>query len=136
MSKLNRRDFIKISGTASAGMVMTPPLTSIWKTIFSDEEKPLLENEAKKVPTVCEVCFWNCAGWTYLDKEGNIKKIIGNDIDPHSNGRLCPRGTGGLGMYYDEDRLKKPLIRVKREDGKSEFREAEWDEALDLVAQK
>ena len=134
MSKLNRRDFIKISGTATAGMAMTPPLTSLMGAIFGEEKtEHLLENEAVKTPTVCEVCFWNCAGWTYTDKDGNIKKIIGNDQDPHSNGRLCPRGTGGLGMYYDNDRLKKPLIRVTREDGKQEFKEVSWEEALDAV---
>ncbi len=134
MNKLSRRDFIKISGTATAGLAMTPPLTSIMGAIFGEEKTPhLLENEAIKTPTVCEVCFWNCAGWTYTDSEGKIHKVIGNDIDPHSNGRLCPRGTGGLGMYYDEDRLKTPLIRVKRKDGKQEFKEATWEEAFDVI---
>ena len=102
--------------------------------IFGEKKNiPLLENEAIKTPTVCEVCFWNCAGWVYADKEGNIKKIIGNDIDPHSNGRLCPRGTGGIGMYYDNDRLKKPLIRVTDRKGKQEFKEASWEEAFDVI---
>ncbi len=133
MAKLNRRDFIKISGTATAGMAMASPLAGIWETFFPEENKPLLENEAVKTPTVCEVCFWNCAGWTYTDKEGHIRKIIGNENDPHSNGRLCPRGTGGLGMYFDEDRLKTPLIRVKGKNGKSEFREATWEEAFDVI---
>jgi thiosulfate reductase / polysulfide reductase chain A len=32
-------------------------------------------------------------------------------------------------MYYDEDRLKTPLIR-KTIDGKQQFVEASWDEAL------
>jgi thiosulfate reductase/polysulfide reductase chain A len=36
-------------------------------------------------------------------------------------------------MYTDEDRLKTPLIRTKI-DGKDSFREASWEEALDLVA--
>ncbi len=44
---------------------------------------------------------------------------------------FVPRGTGGVGMYYDEDRLKTPLIRTE-ERGKQVFREATWDEALDL----
>ena len=35
-------------------------------------------------------------------------------------------------MYYDEDRLKTPLIRVE-ERGKQVFREASWDEALDYI---
>jgi len=36
-------------------------------------------------------------------------------------------------MYNDKDRLKTPLIRVT-ENGKQVFKEASWDEALDLVA--
>ena len=39
-------------------------------------------------------------------------------------------------MVYDEDRLKKPLIRETRKDGSQFFREASWEEALDKVASK
>jgi thiosulfate reductase/polysulfide reductase chain A len=38
-------------------------------------------------------------------------------------------------MYFDEERLKTPLIRVE-ERGKQVFREASWDEALGMVALK
>ena len=87
-----------------------------------------------RIPTYCEVCFWKCAGWTYTDDKGKIVKVIGNDEDPHCNGRLCPRGTGGIGMYYDEDRLLTPLVRVS-ENGKQTFRPASWEEALGIVAE-
>ena len=70
-----------------------------------------------RVPTYCEVCFWKCAAWAYRNEAGNIVKLEGIDNDSHCNGRLCPRGTGGLGMYTDEDRLMNPLIRVE-ENGK------------------
>ena len=36
-------------------------------------------------------------------------KIEGNPDDPLSRGRLCPRGTGGIGLHYDPDRLRTPL---------------------------
>ncbi len=87
----------------------------------------------KRSATYCEVCFWKCAAWVYSDEKDNIQKIIGNENDPHCYGRLCPRGTGGVGMYSDTDRLKTPLIRTKI-DGKDSFKEASWEEALDLVA--
>ncbi len=89
----------------------------------------------KRFPTYCEVCFWKCAGWTYLNKAGEIWKVEGNDDDPNCNGRLCPRGTGGIGMYYDTDRLKTPLLRVE-ENGKQIFKEVSWDEAFEFIAQK
>ena len=40
-----------------------------------------------------------------------------------------------VGMYYDEDRLRTPLIRTE-ERGRQIFREASWDEALDHIAGK
>lgn len=133
-----RRDFIKISaaGTGAAAL----GLGSLnWKgattLLASDESGPVSDEQMTPYPTYCEVCFWKCAGWTYVDKKGKIKKIIGNQEDPHCNGRLCPRGTGGVGMYNDEDRLKTPLIR-EEVDGKQVFRKASWDEALNLIADK
>jgi len=86
-----------------------------------------------RTPTYCEICFWKCAGWVYRNEEGKIWKIIGNDEDQHCSGRFCPRGTGGVGMYYDGDRLKTPLIRTE-ERGKQVFRETGWPEALDYIA--
>ena len=91
--------------------------------------------DLKRTPTYCEVCFWKCAGWVYKNSEGKIWKIVGNEEDQHCNGRFCPRGTGGVGMFYDEDRLKTPLIRVE-ERGKQVFREATWDEALELYCRQ
>ena len=44
---------------------------------------------------------------------------------------LCGRGRFGWPVVEADDRLKTPLIK---ENGK--FREASWDEALDLVAAK
>lgn len=97
------------------------------------ESKPVNYSSLTRTPTYCEVCFWKCAAWAYTNEDGEIVKLIGNDIDPHCFGRLCPRGTGGVGMYSDNDRLKTPLIRTTV-DGEQTFREATWEEALDLIA--
>jgi len=134
-----RRDFIKIStaGTGAAALGLSVlNWNGVGKAFAEVENIPASNTELTPYPTYCEVCFWKCAGWAYVDTNGKIRKIIGNEDDPHSNGRLCPRGTGGIGMYYDEDRLKTPLIRGKKPDGTSYFREASWEEALDLVAEK
>ena len=134
MSK-SRRDFIKISSLSSAGLIFGSNYLN--SAIKSDKKlgEPGPFN-MKRTPTYCEVCFWKCAGWIYKNDEGKIQKIIGNDDDPNCNGRLCPRGTGGVGMYHDEDRLKTPLMRVTGEDGKQTYREASWDEAFDFIAKK
>jgi len=133
----SRRKFIKISALGLGGVTaVTSAFDVLGSTPYLD--KLIKENVAKKLrrtPTYCEVCFWKSAAWTYTDEEGNIKKIIGNETDPHCYGRLCPRGTGGVGMFIDEDRLKTPLIRTTV-NGEETFREASWDEALNLVASK
>lgn len=132
-----RRQFIKISaagagavmaGAAGFGMLATEPGRAQALTATGGET-------LRRIPTYCEVCFWKCAGWVYRDEKGAIKKIIGNNEDLNCNGRLCPRGTGGIGMYYDENRLRTPLIRTE-ERGKQTFREATWEEAFDYIAEK
>ncbi len=137
MTKITRRKFIKISAAGTATIAMsgvildaTPKIADLF------DKKPAKESDVERTPTYCEVCFWKCAGWVYKNKKGNIQKIIGNDKDPNSNGRLCPRGTGGVGFYYDNDRLKKPLMRVSDKNGQQKFKEVEWNEALDFVAEK
>lgn len=129
----SRREFIKISSAGLGGLALSNPVLNWLK---GETMVPgALPGTYKRIPTYCEVCFWKCAGWAHLNEKGDIWKLTGNHDDPHCNGRLCPRGTGGVGMYYDEDRLKTPLIRTVV-NGKQVYREATWDEAFDYIAGK
>lgn len=131
----NRRDFIKITAYGAGALAMSGGLFQAVKALSSPEKTGPLVADLLRTPTYCEICFWKCAGWVYKNKEGQIWKIVGNDEDQHCHGRFCPRGTGGVGMYTDEDRLKTPLIRVE-DRGRQVFREAGWDEALTYVADR
>ena len=134
--KTTRRQFIKVSSIGLGGVTIAGGSLSFLNIFKSDKAQSGLDlSEMSRYPTYCDICFWKCAAWTYVNKEGEIKKIEGNAEDTHCRGRLCPRGTGGLGSYIDEDRLRTPLIRVQDGD-KQTFREASWEEALGLVAQK
>lgn len=135
---MNRRNFISLLGLGTGGSVLgTIGFSKGGELLQNTEDKILGGGDSLylRTPTYCEICFWKCAGWVYKNDQGKIWKVIGNENDPHCNGRLCPRGTGGVGMYYDGDRLKTPLIRTGAK-GKQEFRRATWDEALEYVAQK
>jgi len=131
-----RRDFIKISaiGLGASAVTAGAVKAGLGSSLFGNENDTGTET-LRRVPTFCEVCFWKCAAWAHVTEDGNIKKITGNDDDPQCNGRLCPRGTGGVGMYNDPDRLKTPLMRVTK-DGKQTYREASWDEALGFISTK
>ena len=59
-------------------------------------------------------------------------KFGGRVIDTSPNyGSLCVKGRFGFNFIHSEDRLKTPLVK---ENGI--FREATWDEALDLTAKR
>ena len=79
---------------------------------------------------ICGVCPGGCAVELTLD-EG---KIV--DIAPQTGakfGTMCIRGKHAPEIVYSPDRLQKPLIRCGPR-GEGLFREANWDEALDFVA--
>lgn len=131
----NRRDFIRITTIGAGALAIGGGFLHAARSFSKPAPGASLTLDLTRTPTYCEVCFWKCAGWVYKKADGKIWKIVGNEEDQHCNGRFCPRGTGGVGMYYDEDRLKTPLIRVE-ERGKQVFREADWDEALEYVASR
>ena len=127
---MRRREFIKVSTLLSAGAVVAPSVM-----LGGCTSKPLPgTGVVTKTPTICDMCFWKCAGEVHKEN-GELWKITGNPDDLHSGGRLCTRGTGGPGAYLDPDRLKKPLMR-KTVNGRQTFVEVSWDEALGFIAAK
>ena len=130
----SRRQFIRITSLGASAIIFGGGVFKAMSEVTSLEAKNLKVN-LKRTPTYCEVCFWKCAGWVYTNEKGEIWKVIGNVDDPNCNGRFCPRGTGGIGMYYDKDRLKQPLLRVGKK-GHQTFKEVSWDEAFDFIATK
>ena len=84
----------------------------------------------KKVRTTCPYCGVGCQVWLHMDGD-KIKKVTAVENGAPNKGRLCVKGRFGYDFIYSNERLRTPLIKEK--DG---FREASWDEALDLVADK
>jgi predicted molibdopterin-dependent oxidoreductase YjgC len=83
----------------------------------------------EKVRTTCVYCGTGCQ----LDLcviDGRVVKVSSDHRHGTPNfGSLCAKGRFGYDFIHHPDRLTKPLIR---ENGK--FRQADWDEALALVA--
>ena len=125
---MNRREFLKISGALGAAGVV-PALLGGCAT------RPLPgTGTVTTSPTVCNMCFWQCAATLYQE-DGRPWKVLGNPDDPHCEGRLCTRGTGGIGAYDDPDRLRQPLLRVGT-GASQEFKAVSWDEAFEHIARK
>jgi thiosulfate reductase/polysulfide reductase chain A len=128
MNPISRRKFLKISG-ATIGVAAAG--STLLKGTLTKKEAP---KGVQTVPTFCDICFWKCGAIAYV-KDGELWKVEGNPLDPLSRGRLCPRGTGGVGAHSDPDRLRAPLIRRSTR-GKEEWVEVTWDEALNVIAEK
>jgi predicted molibdopterin-dependent oxidoreductase YjgC len=60
-----------------------------------------------------------------------VVKVSGVEEVAPNYGSLCVKGRFGFDFIHSSDRLKTPLIKEK-----GTFREASWDEALELVARK
>ena len=95
----------------------------------------------RKVDSVCPFCGVGCL-ITYNVRDEKIISVEGRD-GPANHGRLCVKGRFGFDYAHHPDRLTVPLIRkpgVPKEvrpygaDWRDTFREATWDEALDLAA--
>ena len=132
MSSFSRRKFLKISaatvtvasGAAAYAKAPTPPAKPAGRPTKG----------LQQIPTYCDICFWKCGAIASV-RDGVLWKVEGNPADPLSRGRLCPRGTGGIGAHFDPDRLKRPLIR-KNDRGREEWAEVSWDEAFAYIAKK
>ena len=119
--------------------------------------------ELKAVDSVCPYCGVGCALTWRVDEEAN-RVVYADGRDEGANeGRLCVKGRYGFDYATHPQRLTKPLIRREDHypkhpltydmatggDGRRRkrvyedyeqalgaFREATWEEALDLVAKK
>ena len=81
-------------------------------------------------PTTCPYCGCGC-GFNLVSVDGKLAGVEPWKRNPVNEGKLCPKGNFSYEFVHREDRLTTPLIKQN-----GEFKEATWDEALDLVASK
>lgn len=88
----------------------------------------------QQIPVSCNLdCGGGCPLLATLE-EGRVIAITDSQLgDSHMTG--CVKGFQMHRVLYSEDRLRRPLIGNGPR-GSGEFREASWDEALDLVAER
>lgn len=88
------------------------------------------QKPTSQVKTVCSFCGCGCG--LYLGvRDNKIVSVNGDLNSPASRGRLCVKGRFGYRFVNHPERLKSPLVKRN-----GEFVAVDWDEALDLIAQK
>ncbi|MEE9218537.1 MAG: molybdopterin-dependent oxidoreductase, partial [Acidobacteriota bacterium] len=114
----------------------------------------------RSVDSICPYCGVGCAV-TYHLESGKIVEVDGREESPVNEGRLCVKGRYGYDYTAHPQRLRVPLIRkepaypkgalsrevagkrprkpgglVDYDEVLPAFREATWDEALELAARR
>ncbi|NSX54979.1 formate dehydrogenase subunit alpha [Parasulfitobacter algicola] len=95
-----------------------------------------------EVESVCPFCGVGCQVSLKV-KDGRVKFVEGIN-GPANEGRLCVKGRFGFDYIHHDHRLTKPLIRradapakglnVDPGNWSTHFREASWEEALEVAA--
>ncbi|MFO7556635.1 MAG: molybdopterin-dependent oxidoreductase [Desulfobacterales bacterium] len=88
----------------------------------------------EEVYSLCFMCSVRCP-IKVMAKDGQVKWIEGNPHVAGMEGSLCPRGAAGIGMLYDDERVKSPMIRAG-ERGSGSWTKVSWNEAIDFVGEK
>ncbi|MDP5275616.1 molybdopterin oxidoreductase family protein [Chengkuizengella axinellae] len=103
---------------------------------LKDVPKNVIHPNEELIKTHCSYCGMQCGMNLRVNTKTN--KIIGVEPRyewPVTEGKMCPKGVTAYQQTNHKDRLLKPLIRddASKKGTKEGFREASWEEALDLI---
>ena len=123
--------------------VQACPTGALMPAVMLDEKQTRVTYADRKVNSLCPYCGVGCQV-TYQVKDENVIYAEGRD-GPANHNRLCVKGRFGFDYIHHPNRLTKPLVRLPgvKKDANDQvdpanpythFREASWEEALDLAA--
>jgi len=134
---ITRRGFLKggvaVGGAVAAAHFLYGGVETLVGTSPASGAAPELSEEL--VPTVCWIGKQDC-GVLARRVGGRVVKLEGNPAHPRNAGTLCPKGMAQISALYDPNRVRTPLIRTNEKGVPGQFRQATWDEALGLVAER
>lgn len=130
---VSRREFVR----ATAAFLAMSAAGGSLAACAHDPGTPADADGVHTTTAVCRFCGCGC-GVLVKAKDGRVVSVAGDPDNMSNKGLNCVKGYYLGKLLYGEDRLVKPLIRddAGTKGTESGLREAEWDEALDLVADK
>lgn len=137
-SKVNRRDFLKLSGIAAGTMLgskLFSQRTSIFSSIVASQANP----KDGWYPGQCKMCMQGDCITRNRVVDGVVVQVEGDPRAPNNEGRLCPRGNAAIATTYNPWRVKAPLKRTNPKKGLNEdpgFVEITWEEAINTIADR
>ena len=134
---LNRRQFLKVGGTAAVASSMAALGFGASETALAQAVRPFKLSRTTETRNTCPYCSVSCGILMYSlgDKSKNAKAEIihieGDPDHPVNRGTLCPKGAGLLDFVRAKTRTKYPMYRKP---GSDKFERVEWDWALDRIS--
>lgn len=124
---VSRRDFLKISGSGAL-------LGSLGDSLGPAKAyaKDIRTKNAKETQSICPFCSVGC-GVIVHTSDGKVVNTEGDRDHPVSEGALCSKGASLYQVINNPARLTKPRYRAA---GAAEWKEVEWDWALDEIAKR
>ena len=132
---ISRRTFLKASlaggvGASALGFDLRPAYAAV---------RQLKIRNAKEYKTVCPYCAVGCGTIAYVHGSGGLNTtntvihVEGDPDNPINGGTLCPKGASQMQLAISPRLRHQPLLR---EAGSSEWKEVDWDFAMDWFARK
>ncbi|MEM7194875.1 MAG: formate dehydrogenase subunit alpha [Pseudomonadota bacterium] len=135
----------KSTCVACGECVQACPTGALMESRMVDKDGVGITEPLEETHSVCPYCGVGCQ-ITYQTRNNEIIAVQGKE-GPSNKNRLCVKGRFGFDYVKHPHRLTKPLIRLKDADKYgsldldpsnpyTHFREASWEEALDLAGGK
>jgi formate dehydrogenase major subunit len=133
MKVITRRDFLKISGVAAAGLTLSHLGFDLTPAqLYAAELRTELRIKgAKETPTICCFCSVGCGILVSTDKKGTVINAEGDPDHPISEGSLCAKGASSYQIAVNDNRLKKVRYRAPNS---TTWKEVSWEWALGKIA--
>ena len=130
---MNRREFIKNNAIAAAAAT-----AGIGIPVVAEAQQPGAgSTKVRWDKAACRFCGTGCSVLVGV-QDGRVVATQGDPDSPVNRGLNCIKGYFLSKIMYGEDRLTKPLLRMKngQYDKNGEFTPISWDQAFDIMEQK
>lgn len=125
--KLSRRQLFQMGGIASIASASNSALTA---SAMGVPHRRIRWSE--ETATICPYCAVGC-GMIVGTADGVVVNIEGDPDHPINQGSLCSKGSSLAQLINSDRRITKPMYRAPHT---GEWREVEWDWALDEIARR
>ena len=109
----------------SGNVVELCPVGALTSTTYRFRARPW---EIQNVPTVCGLCPVGCNVWA-TTREGKVARVLSRNHPEVHEGWLCDKGRFAYDHLSAGDRIRSPLLRVRRRG----FEEVSYEDALDAA---